>query len=96
VVTLGITLATGAPPTTLALVALFTVGLVLNSAALLFEGLLKVAGRAGLAGLAIASQAVVSIGVGLVLLANGGGFPGAFAYLAEWVHPHRRQGHGSC
>jgi O-antigen/teichoic acid export membrane protein len=85
-VTLAVSLVSGAPRSTLVLITLFTVGLTLNSTAMLFEGLLKNAGRAGMAGVAIAGQSAVSLGVGVAALAGGVGvFTGALAYTVGAV-----------
>lgn len=79
----GITLATGAPAGTLPLVAIFTTSMLLNSAAMLFDNLLKSAGRAGSAGLALFAQSGTVLVVGAALVFSGHGVQGgAIAYLA--------------
>jgi O-antigen/teichoic acid export membrane protein len=84
--TLGIALATPAPAGTLSLVAVLTAAMLLNSTALLFENLLKSAGRAGSAGLSVLAQSVTAVAVGLALLFAGmGAFGGACAYLAAAI-----------
>ena len=78
--------ATGVPAGTVLLVAVFAVSMLLNSAAMLFENLLKSGGRAGLAGASVAAQSVTALGVGAALILSGLGVTGAaIASLAAAV-----------
>ena len=84
----GITIATHAPTSTLILVVVFTISMLLNSCAMLFENLLKSAGRAGVAGVSVLAQSATALATGLTLVLSGGGaIAGAIAYLlAAVVH----------
>jgi O-antigen/teichoic acid export membrane protein len=84
--TLGISIAMHTPPQTLALVAVMTLAMLINSTAFLFENLLKSAGRAGVAGLSAVAQSTSAIAVGCALVFTGfGALGGACAYLAASV-----------
>ena len=81
--TAAVSIATGAPARTILLVGLFTLAMLMNSSALLFEGLLKSAGRAGIAGLSVVAQSATALAVGLALVLSGAGaLGGACAYAA--------------
>jgi O-antigen/teichoic acid export membrane protein len=84
----GITLWTHAPAGTLPLVAIFTTSMLINSSAMLFDNLLKSAGRSGAAGLSTLAQSGTAIAVGGALLFSGQGAQGgAIAYLvASLIH----------
>ncbi len=82
VVVIGSSWLSGAPARTLLTVALFTVAMLLNSAAVIFDGLLKAADRAGRAGLALVAQSTMVLLAGMILLMTWGGVVmGAAAYL---------------
>jgi len=82
-VTLGTSVATRSSPDVLALTAVFTVAMLLNSAALLFENLLKSGNRAGVAGMSVVAQSATALAVGVVLVfSRAGAMGGALAYLA--------------
>ena len=85
---LGAALVTRAPAQTTVLIAFFAASMVINSTALLFESLLKTAGRAGAAGLSVAIQSATALAVGAALIRGGlGPLGGACAYLlAAMVH----------
>lgn len=85
---LGAALLTRAPAGALPLVAILTTAMLINSVALLFENLLKAAGRSGSAGLSAVAQSVTVLAVGLTLVFSGfGALGGAIAYLvAALVH----------
>ncbi|MBI5710950.1 MAG: flippase [Candidatus Eisenbacteria bacterium] len=86
--TAAVSIATGAPARTILLVGLFTLAMLMNSSSLLFEGLLKSAGRAGIAGLSLVAQSATALAVGLALVLGGAGaLGGACAYAAAaFVH----------
>jgi O-antigen/teichoic acid export membrane protein len=64
------------------LIAIFTLGLLLISVAVLFECLLRNDGRAGAAGLALVVQSITALSTGVVFLLLGFGiYTGACAYL---------------
>ncbi len=88
IATSAITWVTHAPRITLVLVAILTVAMLINSAALLFEGVLKVAGRSGAAGLSVLAQSITAMAVGMTLVLSGhGALGGACAYLlAAFMH----------
>jgi O-antigen/teichoic acid export membrane protein len=77
VVVLGTALAARTPGGTLALIAVSTVAMVLGSAAGLYEGLLRAAGRAGVAGALAALGSATGLVAALALLAGGAGVLGA-------------------
>ena len=67
----------------LALVMPIVIGMLLNSTALLFDGLLRAAGRAGRSGLNLTVQSAVALTCGAVMLKLGfGPQAGAYAFLA--------------
>ncbi len=67
----------------IALVVPIVIGMLVNSTALLFDGLLRASGRAGRSGLNLTAQSVTALLVGLALLgAHAGPLAGALAYLA--------------
>ncbi len=67
----------------LALVVPIVAGMLLNSAALVFDGLLRAAGRAGRSGLNLTVQSVTALACGAALLGFGlGPLAGAYAFLA--------------
>ncbi len=79
----GIAALTGAPLATLGLIGVFTMGMLINSAAVMFECLLKASGRAGVAGLSIVAQGMTALAAGVLMLGLGAGvMTGALAYLA--------------
>lgn len=79
-----VALAMHVAPRTQLLIALFTLALIANSAALLFEGLLKSRGRAGQAGVSVflQSTAAFAVGASLVFGLGIGALGGTIAYLA--------------
>ncbi len=104
VAAVGVAFATGASPATIALVALFTLGMLINQVAGLFETLLRNENRAGVAGLSMVAQSLIALTLGGFLLALGAGvFSGALAYLcgavvhlltaANWSRQHWRYEH---
>ena len=79
---LGSAWVTRVPPETIHLIAVLTLGLLLNSTAALFEGLLKSTGRAGAAGISQVAQSALAFAAGLLLLQAGfAAMAGALAYL---------------
>jgi O-antigen/teichoic acid export membrane protein len=75
--------ATHVPGRTSLLIALFTLAMLVNSLAMLFEQILKAGGRAGTAGLSVLAQSATAVTVGTALvLARMGALAGACAYLA--------------
>lgn len=81
--TIGVSVATGSPARSTVLIAVFTLAMLVNSAATLFEQILKAAGRAGTAGLSVLAQSTTAFACGLALVALGfGALGGALAYLA--------------
>jgi O-antigen/teichoic acid export membrane protein len=81
-------LLTHAPRETTLLVTVLTLSMLINSSAMLFESMLKSAGRAGIAGLSVVAQSTTALVVGLTLVFSGAGLAGAaVAYLlASLVH----------
>lgn len=66
----------------LALVMPIVIGMLLNSTALLFDGLLRAAGRAGRSGMNLTLQSVAALACGALLLRLGlGPLAGAYAFL---------------
>lgn len=84
----GITLIMKSPPGTTSLVAVFTTSMLINSAAMLFDNLLKSANRAGMAGISSLAQSLTALIAGSALLFSGKGvLGGAVAYLiASVIH----------
>ena len=77
---------THTPARVVALIALFTTGMLVNSSAMLFEQILKAAGRAGTAGMSVLAQSATALGVGMALVLSGSGaLGGAAAYVAAAV-----------
>jgi O-antigen/teichoic acid export membrane protein len=82
IATVGTAWITRVPTDTIGLVAVFTLGLLLNSTAALFEGLLKSNGRAGAAGVSQVAQSAIALVAGILLLVAGlSAMAGALAYL---------------
>jgi O-antigen/teichoic acid export membrane protein len=82
----GILFASRALPVTVLLVAFLTTAMLLNSAALLLENLLKSASRSGAAGMSVLAQSVTALSVCVALVFSGYGvMGGACAYLAASV-----------
>jgi O-antigen/teichoic acid export membrane protein len=75
-------------PATLALMAALTVGMLLRSAALVFDGLLRAANRAGAVGIGVLCSSVTGLAVATALVLGGlGVMGGAIAYaLSGLVH----------
>ena len=66
----------------LALVMPIVIGMLLNSTALLFDGLLRAAGRAGRSGMNLTLQSIAALACGVLLLRLGfGPRAGAYAFL---------------
>jgi O-antigen/teichoic acid export membrane protein len=77
----SVALSTHTPNWTLALIAAFAIAMLLNSAAGVFEGLLRVAGRAGAAGFSLLAGSVAGLATAGILFAGGAGvLAGAIAY----------------
>jgi len=75
-----------AGPDSLALVLPIVAGMLLNSTAMLFDGLLRAAGRAGRSGLNLTVQSIAALVAGCALLGAGvGALAGAYAYLAGGI-----------
>jgi O-antigen/teichoic acid export membrane protein len=71
-------------PATLALIAVFTAGMLLRSAALAFDGLLRAANRAGTVGIAVLCSSAAGLAVATALVLGGRGvMGGAIAYLVS-------------
>jgi len=82
-VVLGVAAATRTPPATLALVATFCVAMLLNSVALVLEGLLRAVDRAGSVGISLLVASATGLAAAAVLVLGGRGVAGgAAAYLA--------------
>lgn len=84
--TMGIGLAAGMPVDTIAMVSAVTGGMLLNSAAALFDVLLRIEGRPGAGGLAFFAQSAAAFAMAAGLLAAGlGPQAGALALLAGGI-----------
>jgi O-antigen/teichoic acid export membrane protein len=71
-------------PATLALIAVFAVGMLLRSVALAFDGLLRAVDRAGATGLAVLCSSVTGLALATALVLGGRGvMGGAIAYAAS-------------
>jgi len=75
--TYGVALATGVPRPTLLLITCFVLGMLLNGTAMLFQGLLKAAGRAGGLGLTFFVHSLGGLAAAVILLRSGTGATGA-------------------
>ncbi len=77
-------LVSGSPPATLALIAVFTVGMLLRSAALAFDGLLRAANRNGAVGIGVLCSSVTGLATAVALVLGGLGVTGgAIAYAVS-------------